>query len=216
MAASAGNAFLRGLVTGVSLSLLVWALLLYLLVDLGLIGNAAATGTGWLTAVSWLDRNLGLSLLPFTLVLLLYLQTLRRLTVQLHEQQPLYRITQGLQLLDVWISLFFGIGVIWTAIGMRSALLHALGDTGAVAQAGAFAVLQRLVDGGILTALSTTIVGGAGGYLMRLVKSATVGARISRYYNDYEWQRHERVCRLLGEIRDGHRLLTNLTTRSSE
>jgi hypothetical protein len=32
-------------------------------------------------------------------------------------------------------------------------------------------VLQRSVEGGILTALTTTIVGGVGGYMMQVTKS---------------------------------------------
>jgi hypothetical protein len=46
----------------------------------------------------------------------------------------------------------------------------------------ALAVLQRLVDGGILLALSTTIVGGIGGYLMRTLKSLLLGARLNALY----------------------------------
>ena len=50
---------------------------------------------------------------------------------------------------DIWINLFFGIGVIWTAIGMRGALLEGLGDLNSqsAARLGAFSILQRLVDG---------------------------------------------------------------------
>jgi len=50
-------------------------------------------------------------------------------------------------------------------------------------QLGAFAVLKRLVDGGILLALSTTIFGGVGGYLMRVYKSMTLGAALQRRYD---------------------------------
>jgi hypothetical protein len=83
----------------------------------------------------------------------------------------------------VWTSLFFGIGVIWTAIGMRSALIHGLGDPGAATAGDAARVLERLVDGGILLALSTTIFGGIGGYLMRVAKVLTVGTDLRRYYD---------------------------------
>ena len=42
---------------------------------------------------------------------------------------------------DLWISLFFGIGVVWTAIGMRGALLSALvADATQAAEIGAFAI----------------------------------------------------------------------------
>jgi hypothetical protein len=57
-----------------------------------------------------------------------------------------------------------------------------LGDPVVSATAGAFSVLQRLVDGGILLALSTTIVGGAGGYLMRVIKSVVLGEKLTALY----------------------------------
>jgi hypothetical protein len=39
-----------------------------------------------------------------------------------------------------------------------------------------------MVDGGILLALSTTIVGGIGGYLMRAIKSISLGRQLNAVY----------------------------------
>ena len=105
-------------------------------------------------------------------------------------------------LVDIWINLFFGIGVIWTAIGMRGALLEGLGELNSqsAAQLGAFSILQRLVDGGILLALSTTIFGAVGGYLLRLVKSLTVGTRVKAYYNQLAEQQAASVHHVLQSI----------------
>jgi hypothetical protein len=86
-------------------------------------------------------------------------------------------------LTDIWTTLFFGTGVIWTAIGMRSALIFALGDPDTTIQQGAFAMLERMVDGGILLALSTTIFGGIGGYMMRVYKAVTLGALLQQHYD---------------------------------
>jgi len=86
-------------------------------------------------------------------------------------------------LTDIWTTLFFGTGVIWTAIGMRSALLFALGDRESAISLGAFAMLERMIDGGILLALSTTIFGGIGGYLMRIYKTVSLGAGLQRCYD---------------------------------
>ena len=44
-------------------------------------------------------------------------------------------------------------------------------------------MLQRLVDGGILLALSTTIFGGVGGYLMRVYKSMSLGSLLQQQYD---------------------------------
>ncbi len=73
--------------------------------------------------------------------------------------------------------------MIWTAIGMRSALIFALGDRDVALQDGAFAMLERMIDGGILLALSTTIFGGIGGYLMRVYKTVTLGSRLQQRYD---------------------------------
>jgi len=132
--------------------------------------------------------NLQGSILPFLAVLVAYAIQLNRLQELLRTQSPqpqgieLERVIRHEQLLDLCANLFFGIGVIWTAIGMRDALLHALGDPGITASEGAFAILQRLVDGGILLALSTTIVGGIGGYLMRAIKSIVLGQELTAVY----------------------------------
>ncbi|HEB97747.1 MAG TPA: hypothetical protein ENI96_15095 [Sedimenticola thiotaurini] len=197
-----GRSFVRGVATGAGLSLLAAGLLLYLLAALGIIRLDLLQTPQLDQLYRWLMNNLGLSVLPFGVTLLLYLHSLGRLSRSLESDRPCDEVVQLAQLTDVWISLFIGIGVIWTAIGMRSALLHALGDTGAAIQGGAFGVLQRLVDGGILTALSTTILGGAGGYLMRLLKSLRVGGRLNRYQALREADGRRRIEQLLVEIRD--------------
>jgi hypothetical protein len=128
--------------------------------------------------MAWTWRNLGFSLPVFGVVLGLYATSLVRLRRALARSAPPDEVRQADHLSDVWTSLFFGVGVIWTAIGMRGALVEALtgGGTGGVE------VLGRMVDGGILLALSTTIFGGVGGYLMRAWKALRVGAELTRYY----------------------------------
>jgi len=195
--------FLRGLLTGAGLSLLLGGIALYLLAVLGIIRLDLLQAPQLELLFQWLLRNLGLSVIPFGVTLLLYLHSLERLRRGLDEGRPYDEIMHQVQLTDIWISLFFGIGVIWTAIGMRGALLYALGDTSHAVQGGAFMVLQRLVEGGILTALSTTILGGAGGYLMRLFKSFQVGGRINRYQFQQDQEGSRRIEQLLREIRDG-------------
>ncbi len=130
----------------------------------------------------WLQLNLGHSAWLFALVLTLYAANLLRLSRLLAGGPDLKVVVKLDQLSDVWINLFVGIGVIWTAVGMRSALQAALGDPGGALSDSAGSVLHKLVDGGILLALTTTIVGGVGGYLMRLVKTMVVGARLQTFY----------------------------------
>lgn len=139
-------------------------------------GQDAPEVLGRLMAWTW--RNLGFSLPVFGVVLGLYATSLVRLRRALARSAPPDEVRQADHLSDVWTSLFFGVGVIWTAIGMRGALVEALtgGGTGGVE------VLGRMVDGGILLALSTTIFGGVGGYLMRAWKALRVGAELTRYY----------------------------------
>ena len=44
-------------------------------------------------------------------------------------------------------------------------------------------MLERMVEGGILLALSTTIFGGIGGYLLRVIKALAVETELKRYYD---------------------------------
>jgi hypothetical protein len=140
------------------------------------------------TLGAWIALNLGHSVWLFGVVLTLYLMNLFRLRNLLDHDAPMNEVVELDQLLDVWINLFVGIGVIWTAVGMRSALQAALGDPGEALVDSAGSVLQKLVDGGILLALTTTIVGGMGGYLMRLGKTMLAGARLHTFYTEQHRQ----------------------------
>lgn len=181
MAAAVRNGgFASGLAAGV-LAGLVAAGMAILAADAFVAADADPAWT-LAEALDWAYRNLGLSLPVFAVVLWLYVRSLARLRRRVARGASLDAVAHAEQLTDTWTSLFFGVGVIWTAIGMRGALLYALGDPAASVEDGAFAVLQRMVNGGILVALSTTIFGGIGGYLMRVVKTLAVGASLRRYY----------------------------------
>ena len=197
-----GRGFLSGMLLGVVLSLLTSLIGVYLLIVLDVVSVSLVDTPGFQAVSEWTRRNLGLSVLPFGITLALYVHSLRALARRLDDGSPQNEVGQLEHLTDVWTSLFFGIGVIWTAIGMRSALLYALGDPAVAADSGAFAVLTRLVDGGILTALTTTIVGGIGGYLMRVIKSSYLGTKLSRYYEEQEQRQAARIEHLLRDIRE--------------
>jgi hypothetical protein len=173
--------FIVGLLSGLCLGVALLSLPL-LLLDPALFSLTRLMpllDEGWVL----LQDNLRGSLLPFMTLLLAFLLLLYRSGQLLSRPGvELDRVVRHEQLLDLCASLFFGVGVIWTAVGMREALLYGLGDPGAAAQTGAFNILQRLVDGGILLALSTTIVGGVGGYLMRMVKSLALGQELAALY----------------------------------
>ena len=202
MKARNSRGFLSGMLLGVALSLLTGLIGVYLLIVLDIISVSVVDTPGLQAVNEWTRRNLGLSVLPFGITLALYVHSLRTLARRLDDNSPQNEVGQLEHLTDVWTSLFFGIGVIWTAIGMRSALLYAIGDPAVAAQSGAFAILTRLVDGGILTALTTTIVGGIGGYLMRVTKSSYLGTKLSRYYEELEQRHAARVEHLLRDIRE--------------
>lgn len=193
--------FLSGMLLGMLVSLLTGLVSVYLLIVLEFISVSVLDTPAVQVLSEWTRRNLGLSVLPFAITLGLYIHSLRALARRLDDRSPQNEIAQLEHLTDVWTSLFFGIGVIWTAIGMRSALLYALGDPAVAAESGAFTILTRLVDGGILTALTTTIVGGIGGYMMRVIKSSYLGTRLSRYYEEQEQHHAARVEQLLHDIR---------------
>ncbi len=175
--------FLQGLFAGGLGTLLGGAALLYTLARLDVIrlqDNVANAPGEWL---EWAYTNLGSSIPVFAVLLLAFFITLGRLRRILDAEYPVNQVVQLDHLTDIWTTLFFGTGVIWTAIGMRSALIYALGDRDVALQQGAFAMLERMIDGGILLALSTTIFGGVGGYLMRVYKTVSLGADLQRCYD---------------------------------
>lgn len=178
-----GQSFVEGLTAGVFGSMVGTVALLYILSRNELISFSADRFPDpgeWLT---WTYTNLGMSIPVFAILLLAFSFSLRKLRSHLENDRPIDEVVQLDHLTDIWTTLFFGTGVIWTAIGMRGALLFALGDPDATIQQGAFAVLERMVDGGILLALSTTIFGGVGGYLMRVFKSISLGAALQKHYD---------------------------------
>jgi len=178
-----GQVFFRGLVAGALGTLLGASAALYTLSRLGWIhfSETPISNPGdWL---HWAYINLGSSIPVFAALLLAYFITLGRLREALRHDRPITQIVHFDHLTDIWTTLFFGAGVIWTAIGMRSALIFALGDRAAAMEQGAFAMLERMIDGGILLALSTTIFGGVGGYLMRVYKTVTLGTELQQQYD---------------------------------
>jgi hypothetical protein len=177
------NRFMRGFAGGAVGTLVGGGALLYVLSWYEVISFAEhgiPSLGGWL---DWAYMNLGSSIPVFALLLLVFFFTLGHLRRLLETDGNINRIVQLDQLTDIWTTLFFGTGVIWTAIGMRSALIFALGDPDASIAEGAFAILERMVEGGILLALSTTIFGGIGGYLMRVYKAIALGTRLQERYD---------------------------------
>ena len=180
---SGGQVFFRGLAAGALGTLLGASAALYTLSRFGWIhfGDTAISSPGdWL---HWAYTNLGSSIPVFAVLLLAYFITLGRLRESLRNHRPITDIVHLDHLTDIWTTLFFGAGVIWTAIGMRSALIFALSDREMAMEQGAFAMLERMIDGGILLALSTTIFGGVGGYVMRVYKTMALGTLLQQEYD---------------------------------
>ncbi|HFB64124.1 MAG TPA: hypothetical protein ENJ60_01165 [Aeromonadales bacterium] len=137
-------------------------------------------------AYQWLAINLGISAVLFVLILLAYIYIWQRIhqLLKVHNSANWRHIVHDEQLLDMLTGLAFGVGVIWTAIGMREALMAAFGNnelSGLAAQ-GALAMLDQLINGGILTALTSTVVGGIMGYVLRIIKTLTLMRPINDYY----------------------------------
>ena len=183
MRAGNGQSFVEGLTAGVFGSVAGAGALLYVLSRNELVSFAPERLPDLGDWLRWTYTNLGLSIPVFAVLLVVFFASLKRLRSHLENDRPINEVVQLDHLTDMWTTLFFGTGVIWTAIGMRSALIFALGDPDSTVQQGAFAVLERMVDGGILLALSTTIFGGVGGYLMRVFKSVSLGASLQHYYD---------------------------------
>ena len=155
-----------------------------------------AVFSGWVTVTvpspwlinpaAFLYRHLRLSIVPFGLLLLLYVWLIRKIRVYLRlEQTKLSQLTYYDRLLNTTIATFFGVGVIWTAVGMETALMQALDGVGqgqeTTADLSAWSLLERLVNGGLLLALSTTVFGGVCGYLLRMLKIVLIGKEWDRF-----------------------------------
>jgi len=195
--------FSAGFISGALGVLVIGTILLYMLNMSEVVAISVLEVPSVQRVLSWTYENLRLSVIPFCLTLLFFTGSLLRLKRLLRNQGvSAEKVAQMDHLVDIWINLFFGIGVIWTAIGMRGALLEGIGDLNAqsAAKLGAFSILQRLVDGGILLALSTTIFGAVGGYLLRIVKSLAVGTEVKAYYNRLAEQQTDGVHSTLRSI----------------
>lgn len=178
--------FLEGLTTGMFGSAVGASALLYILRRSEVVSFSGFSDDRISVIRPWLDwayTNLGSSIPVFAIVLIAYFFSLSRLRSYLASGRAINEVVHLDHLTDIWTTLFFGTGVIWTAIGMRSALIFALGNSDTAIQLGAFAMLERMVDGGILLALSTTIFGGIGGYLMRIYKTMTLGTLLQQKYD---------------------------------
>jgi len=173
-------AYLKGALVGMVSALV----LLYLLNITGFIAVSAMGGFSLVPFLQWCYSNLGLSVIPFSAIGLAYGIYLKKFLSFLKIENPEAKAVFALEeKIDLLINIFFGVGVIWTAIGMRNALLASLGnmDAETAAQKGAFYILTQLVEGGILLSLSTTIAGGVGGYVMRLVKAWGAGSLMNAF-----------------------------------
>lgn len=174
------------MILGITATVLLSLCIIYLLNMQGMVVISVAFFPDIQKFLNWAFNNLRLSMIPFLLFFLLYLKDLLELKKILkNNTTPLVQVSQKEHLVDIWINIFFGVGVIWTAIGMRGALMNGLGNLNAATAAsqGAFTILERLVNGGILLALSTTIFGGVGGYLMRVGKAFVLGYELRSFYN---------------------------------
>jgi hypothetical protein len=128
-------------------------------------------------------RHLRLSIIPFGILFVAYICLMARMRRLLTMEKPsLSSLAFTDRLLGAVIGTFFGVGVIWTAVGMETALLQALqGITDENSHSlTALDLLDRLVNGGLLLALSTTIFGGICGYGLRMIKIVVLGSSWDR------------------------------------
>jgi hypothetical protein len=213
MATANSRRFLQGVTAGAFGSFVGAAALLYVLAKVRVISFDSSHDNGVSHWMDWAYTNLGSSIPVFAVLLIAFFVTVRRLRQHLDNARPFNEIVQLDHLTDIWTTLFFGTGVIWTAIGMRSALLFALGDQEGLHD-GASEVLKRMVDGGILLALSTTIFGGVGGYLMRVYKSVTLGSALQHCYDLAARAETSQMRDTLHRIED-HLKNKDATTRSN-
>ena len=121
--------FSAGIITGALGVLVIGTALLYMLNMSEFVAISVLKIPSVQRVLGWTYDNLRLSVIPFFLTFLCFGVSLMHLRQLLSDPGvSAEKVSQTEHLVDIWINLFFGIGVIWTAIGMRGALLEGLGD----------------------------------------------------------------------------------------
>ena len=148
--------------------------------------------------------TLGTSIVFFFMDLCLYFYSLTKIKNALLKKD-IENSSYWYRMNDLSINIFLGIGVIYTAIGMQSALTSSIGylTQETAKEIGAWGVLNRLVRGGIIMALTTTIVGGVGGYTMKLIRHISLGRLLETSRKWVRESREREVLKILHDIRDG-------------
>jgi len=158
-----------------------------ILILLSQVGMIAFTGAGWIVnGLNLLSGYLGYSILFFIPVLLGYGLFFVLLKMSLFRFRSDPEQIENIRFYnagtEIFITLSFAIGVLFTAWGLQNALVSALGGLSEeeAGRLGAWGILKQLVENGFLIAFWTTIVGGTAGYLMRLFKFICLGRELSR------------------------------------
>jgi hypothetical protein len=148
--------------------------------------------------IAWLSVNLGLSAPLFAVLTIMgwnYLESLKQaLNADTKAEAQIAHLEQRI---DLVVALLFGVGVLYTAVGLRGALVQAIDGPSEQSASG---MLAALVNGGILSAMTSTVVGGVLGYGLRMLKLFRVGHALELYYSEQAIKSVERREDLLKEI----------------
>lgn len=178
--------------------LIGWIILLFILEKLGIIIIVNRTHI-----IKEHLQHLGSSIYFFSANFLLFILGAIKLSAALGEDQIDYdRIKYWDSVINSSIALFFGIGIIYTAVGMQQAFQIALKnlDQDMAQELGPWGILNRLLDGGLLMALSTTIVGSALGYIFKMLRVLVLGPKLIKIGNKTENINHRELIDILSDI----------------
>jgi len=196
----------------------------FIIIVLNQTGVVNFTGGAWfISRINYLTDNLGFSINWFLAALVYYFFSFFKLKMNLrnyetHPQNEKLILFYNSSV-EMCITLCFATGVIYTSIGIISAVTSSLGNLTQeqALREGSFGILSKFINNGLLTALLSTVVYGIAGYILRIVKQIFLGKSLIQFSI---WLKEQQLCKYISAIekvfREAENISQNIVTIGHE